>query len=303
MSLARRVLLSVVLGLAGTLPCVLSLAQEGESAPTLRNTVLQIAAARSELLTFNVNVAATVEHKQLGAGVASDGQVSIPDKVIERFDMRLVMDTTSNQLQFARRNSFTNVDREARETTKGWDVFVDTPEFQVVRTAPHAAGVWEPGRIKDGIPQLFDPRILGLAFAGDIESGSTIAQVVGNYLQWPEMQSSILGDGQVRFDRGAKASQKIAIVVDTKRDYWPIENTFHNREDLVSATTTELAKVHDRWLPSKVVVDQPDKVTMYVFEWVSVNEPLPEEAFLPSSIGAEYAFAVEDHRGKEVIEQ
>jgi len=250
--------------------------------------VSRIATARAAIVSFDVQIAAKVTlHRKLEPD---------EDRLLWEYDLRLAMDIPESRVHVARRDIYANVPSlevdERDETT--WQLFVETAEWRMERQPPHGAAIRSSGIGSRPRVEFFDPRAVGLAFCGDIKASWPLERTVANYLQWSgKYERTDQGGGLVRL---ASPDQHFHLLVDTKKDYWPIELVLKSGEAVLSKTTVELTNAGDCWVPRHAKVECPDATTELSFRWVSVNAPLPATLFDPSSVARQYSFRVTDLR-------
>lgn len=259
-------------------------AEEGGSG--FHEMITQMGVARSALVSFDVTVNGQVER--------TNADVT-PTRRLDRFEFRFALDTPNYRLFVSRVNTYKTEDDAENERR----LFVDTPEWQL-HSRDSQAVLYAPGAYRGSRPAFFDPRVVGLYFGSDYRRGVPAEAIFGNYLQWKDDFKRIdLGDGKIAFQRGMEArgnvGQAMSLVVDTSRDYWPVELMFFVGDKTELESTTELEKWKELWLPARTVVSFAGETTRLEFKWNSVNEPVSDDLFSQKKIGQTHRLKVIRH--------
>lgn len=255
-----------------------SFAGENESASGFHDLITRIAVARSAIVSFDTNI--------IGSVSSSRPFEPEEERKIAGFELRIAFSQVDGELHVARREMFTDRLGVKIENDRGWHLLVETPEWQLTRVPPHGVGFSDTVRKKVNI-SYFDPRVLGLGFCGDLKNSSSIQRVCANLLQWKD-RGFVVDSPAKGFVRYRKPGEYYHLIVDTERDYWPVEVLVTSNNEILSKTEVKLVQFQEHWVPATAKVTCPTETVDLVFEWASINRPLPEDALVPSKICQHY---------------
>jgi hypothetical protein len=248
------------------------------------DAIRKIAEARSRIKSYDVTITGKVE-SEVGREHLADGSVQEIEKTVIAFTLKMVYDKEQSKLLVARKNAY-GLKSTGEVVSGNWRVFGRTLE------AVQRGGRWTTGRSRfiGTWTEFFDPLALGLCFEGEFRRGDPWERVVANYLKWRDTyQMENFPDGKVRFK-----DEQYSIVIDTKRDQWPVTMTRSGPGKLWLETDLRLANVHGHWLPEAGAVEVPRRRTDLMFDWHSVNRPIPKERFMRKEIESRYGLSLGD---------
>lgn len=251
-----------------------------QDAPSFKDAIRKFADARKAIATYELLLTINERGRPQRA---TDGILypAVNEPVVT---LEIAADLKSDRLLVAEHQI-----NDGKKVLKRLDV--RTPKYSIsVRDS--RGSIMPPGNHR--IDGYFDPLALGIAAIGDMNRGTSLADVVRNYMDWPSLESQLLADGIIQYGEDDGETSYL-LFLDAKRGYSPIrlrDSTGHGGVFRVD----QLSSLRDGiWLPASAIVEEPERIRIMQFEWRTVNSSIDERFDLPE-IEATYDIDLIDKR-------